>query len=142
MKLPKLLIDGQELEINTLRVRPGDVLIIRAPDTKPDGRRRLTEEATRLFGCKVVVVPGNHQFDVMRRSELEPSDTLVTAGDARYRVFDTNGLEWEDVVECDTATGEMICFDRDEQGRIVPHGGCIRTKRIKVAAPLKLEAVV
>lgn len=52
------------------------------------------------------------------------------------RLFDANCLEWGSVTWCDTETGEIERFVRDENGAIrTSYGNAIR-EVIAVAAPL------
>lgn len=39
-------------------------------------------------------------------------------GSSPSRLFDANGLEWKGILWCDTETGEIEQFLRDEQGKI------------------------
>ena len=55
------------------------------------------------------------------------------------RIFDANGLEWDDIEECDTETGRMIQFKRDAEGRLVDHEGELIRETVYGAPPLQLR---
>lgn len=50
------------------------------------------------------------------------------------RVFDANGLEWRDVYNCDTQTGEL-----EIQSSIDYDKGEIIREKVKTAAPLTVK---
>lgn len=55
------------------------------------------------------------------------------------RIFDANGLEWHDVVECDTETGRILRFKRDAEGRWVDQEGELVRETVHGAPPLQLR---
>lgn len=58
---------------------------------------------------------------------------------APCRVFDSNGLEWNYVVECDTETGRVVCLKRESDSFVIDYfkGEAVRETHY-TAAPLTL----
>lgn len=88
---------------------------------------RSVEEWERRHGLPHAEKPwdprGTHDW---QRQRLGPA-----------RVFDANGLEWEDVAWCDARTGEVCVLVRDEDGLVADDGtGHVVTRLERTAAPL------
>lgn len=62
--------------------------------------------------------------------------------DKFYRVFDANGLEWKDVTEANTDTGEIEQFQRNEQGVFFQtmDGDAARIRRI-IPTPISMVPI-
>lgn len=71
---------------------------------------------------------------------VTPRNALLTVGFQIRRVFDGNGLEWENLAQVDTETGESVQYLKNEAGRYyLSEAGLVATRTVILPLPIRFE---